>query len=114
VVYPLTGLQVPPPEITLDYPLQEILQYSSIQLYLDRVRSILPDFTITPENISSIAEICHQLDGLPLALELASARSNMLTPQQICERLDDRFKFLISKQRSSEESHHQTLSATID
>ena len=114
VIYPLAGLNVSPPKANLDHPQRDILLYSSLLLYLDRVRAILPGFNITSENISAIVKICQQLDGLPLALELASARSNMLTPQQICDRLGDRFTFLISKRRDSEENHRQTLSATID
>ena len=74
----------------------------------------MPDFTLTRENTAAIVSICRRLDGIPLAIELASARANVLTVQQIAERLDNRFAFLISGQRTTPMPHHRTLRAAID
>jgi predicted ATPase/DNA-binding CsgD family transcriptional regulator len=93
---------------------QDLLQYDGVHLFVDRARAISPNFTMTPDNALSIIEICRRLDGLPLALELASARVKVLTAQQIAKRLDDRFALLTSGQRTALEPHHHTLRAAID
>jgi predicted ATPase len=93
---------------------EDLLQYDSIRLFVERARAISPQFSITRENSLAIIEICRRLDGIPLALELASARLNILTPQQIAARLDDRFALLTSGQRTADVTHHQTLRAAID
>src|SRR5262249_3393248 len=72
-----------------------------------------PEFAIDSQNASVIAQICQRLDGIPLAIELAAARTNMLTVEQISKRLDDRFSLLIGGLRSAL-PRHQTLRATID
>ena len=69
-------------------------------LFIERVRAISPNFNLNSENASATVEICRRLDGLPLALELASARVNVLTVQEIADRLNDRFALLISAQRT--------------
>jgi predicted ATPase/DNA-binding NarL/FixJ family response regulator len=94
--------------------LQDLLAYDAVRLFVERARAISPNFTITSENALAIAEICQRLDGLPLALELASARTNVLTVQEIAARLDDRFALLTSGQRTSLEPRHYTLRAAID
>ena len=81
---------------------------------MERARAISPTFTITPENAYAIIEICRRLDGIPLALELAGARVNVLTAQQIAARLNNRFALLTSGRRTALASHHQTLRAAID
>jgi predicted ATPase/DNA-binding CsgD family transcriptional regulator len=93
---------------------QDVLQYDAVRLFVERARAISPNFTITSENASAIVEICRRLDGIPLALELASARVNVLTVQEIAARLNDRFALLTSGQRSGLEPRHQTLRAAID
>jgi predicted ATPase/DNA-binding CsgD family transcriptional regulator len=93
---------------------QELLQYDAVRLFVERARAISPNFTITSDNVLAIVEICRRLDGLPLALELASARVNVLTVHQIAARLDDRFALLISGSRTELVPHHQTLRAAID
>jgi predicted ATPase/DNA-binding CsgD family transcriptional regulator len=119
-IYPVTGLDWPtfersgvragqsPPN------LQEVVSFDAVHLFVDRARAISPQFAITTENAVIIAEICRHLDGLPLALELASARTNVLTPQEIAAHLNDRFSFLTSGQRMGLEPRHHTLRATID
>ena len=88
--------------------------YDAVRLFVERARTISPRFELTPENARSIVEICRRLDGLPLALELASARVNVLTVQEISARLNDRFALLISDQRTDLEPRHHTLRAAID
>ncbi|GAA1566403.1 BTAD domain-containing putative transcriptional regulator [Kribbella sancticallisti] len=87
--------------------------YPSVQLFVDRARAVRPDFTITENNREAIAEICRRLDGMPLAIELAAARLRALTPQQIVERLADRFRLLTSGSRTAL-PRHQTLRAVVE
>lgn len=122
-VYPVPALSLPPMEmvarnylsgtITLD-ALKALTKYEAVALYLDRAEAIVPGFNLTSENVQSIADICLRLDGMPLAIELAAAWVNVLTTQQIAERLDNRFTLLKSDQRSVVDNRHQTLRATID
>jgi non-specific serine/threonine protein kinase len=93
---------------------QELLQYDAVRLFVERTRAIVPRFTITSYNAPAIVEICRRLDGIPLALELASARINILTVRQIAARLDDRFTLLVSRARTAQVPHYQTLRAAID
>ena len=68
---------------------------------------------MTNENAPAVAQICHRLDGIPLAIELAAAKIRVLGVDQIAERLDDRFKLLTGGSRTALE-RHQTLRAAID
>lgn len=113
-IYPVSGLASPSTEAGVVDSLEEFMQYDAVRLFVERVRTTNSDFSANPENALAIAEICRRLDGLPLALELASARSSVLTPRQIAERLDDRFTLLISRQRGDPDPRHQTLRAAID
>lgn len=113
-IYPLAGLACPSPDAEFVDDLQNLMEYDSIQLFVDKVRAVLPNFRISAINASSLVQICHRLDGLPLALELASALSNVLTLQELSEHLDHRFTLLISRQRSDLDARHSTLRATID
>ncbi len=88
-------------------------QYEAVRLFIDRALAARPDFAITNQNAPAVASICHQLDGIPLAIELAAARIRMLTPEQIAARLDQRFKLLVGGNRAAP-SRHQTLRALVD
>jgi len=85
----------------------------SVQLFIARAEAIAPDFQFSPENGSWVAEICRRLDGMPLAIELAAARVRTLSPQQIAQRLDDRFQLLTGGSRTAP-PRHQTLAAALD
>ncbi|MEV8377774.1 BTAD domain-containing putative transcriptional regulator [Kribbella sp. NPDC056861] len=87
--------------------------YPSIQLFVDRARAVRPDFAVIDKNRQAIAEICRRLDGMPLAIELAAARLRALTPPQIVERLNDRFRLLTSGSRTAL-PRHQTLRAVVE
>ncbi|MEO6391969.1 MAG: tetratricopeptide repeat protein [Pyrinomonadaceae bacterium] len=72
----------------------ELAENESIKLFLERARAIKPSFVLTDENATIVGEICCQVDGLPLAIELAAARIRILSAAQILERLDQRLKLL--------------------
>jgi predicted ATPase/class 3 adenylate cyclase len=85
----------------------------AIALFVERAISADHRFALTDENASTIAEICRRLDGIPLAIELAAARVKMLSPQQLRERLDERFRILTGGSRDVL-PRQQTLRALID
>jgi predicted ATPase/DNA-binding SARP family transcriptional activator len=91
----------------------DLLDTEAIQLFVDRARAVRPDFEIGPHNSSAVAEICRRLDGIPLAIELAAARTSSMGPLEIAARLDRRFRFLRSGRRTAIE-RHRTLQAAID
>ncbi len=113
-IYPVSGLAWPSVNAKLEDNPQDLMQYDAVRLFVERARAISPNFNLTSENARSTVEICRRLDGLPLALELASARVNVLTVQEIAARLNDRFALLTSGQRRGHEPRHHTLRAAID
>jgi predicted ATPase/class 3 adenylate cyclase len=94
-------------------PLENLLDVDSIRLFIERGTSAKPDFKLTKDNTSFVAQICFRLDGIPLAIELAAARVKMLSTEQIALRLDDRFRLLTGGSRSAL-PRQQTLRAMID
>ena len=71
-------------------PLEQLSQYESVALFIERARAVKPDFDVTNQNAPAVAEICVRLDGLPLAIELAAARIRIFTPQAMLGRLESR------------------------
>ncbi len=92
---------------------EEIILYDAVRLFVDRAVASAPGFTVTRQNAPAVAQVCQQLDGIPLAIELAAARVKVLTVEQIATRLDDRFRLLIGGSRMVL-PRHQTLRAAID
>lgn len=92
---------------------ESVLAYESVQLFLERARLKRPGFTVTHENSHSIAQLCHRLDGIPLAIELAAARVKVLSVEQIAERLDQSSRILASS-GDGLSPRQQTLTALID
>ena len=92
---------------------EAVLEFESIQLFVDRALVVSPKFQLTDKNAFSVAQICRRLDGIPLALELAAARTRILSVEQIAERLDDRFRLLTGGSRTAL-PRQQTLRALID
>ena len=90
-----------------------LLKYEAPRLFTERAIKVNPQFTLTNENASAVTQICERLDGIPLAIELAAARVKLFTPQQIAERLGDRFKLLTGGSRTAL-PRQQTLRALID
>jgi predicted ATPase/DNA-binding SARP family transcriptional activator len=93
--------------------LEQLVGFEAVQLFIARAQDVLPSFRLTRANGECVARICHRLDGIPLAIELAAARVKVLTPEQIIERLDDAFALLTSSRRTAL-PRHRTLRATID
>ena len=91
----------------------ELSQFEAIQLFVERARSVRGDFALTDDNAAAVVEICRRLDGLPLAIELATARMNLFTPEALRDRLGSRLKMLGGGARDLPE-RQQTLRATID
>ncbi len=85
----------------------------AMQLFAERAREANPRFHITDDNAAAVAAVCRRLDGLPLALELAAARTRVLSVEQISERLDDAFQLLTQGGRTSL-PRQKTLRGTID
>jgi len=88
-------------------------QYESVALFLARARQVVPDLALTELNVPAVGELCRRVDGLPLAIELAAARVRVLTPQQILDRLNDRFAVLTRGFRTGPR-RQQTLRACTD
>lgn len=87
--------------------------YESVQLFRDRAIAATPDFELSDENSSDVVRICHQLDGIPLAIELAAARLRTLSPKQLADRLSDVFQVLTGGSRVAP-ARHKTLRHCID
>jgi predicted ATPase/DNA-binding XRE family transcriptional regulator len=110
-VFQVPSLSLPEPNQLNTF--ETLAQSESIRLFIDRARAVLPNFRLTELNAASLSQICRQLDGIPLALELAAARVRLLTVEQIAARLDDRFRLLTGGSRTAL-PRHQTLTALID
>jgi non-specific serine/threonine protein kinase len=93
--------------------IDSLCQYEAVRLFIDRAVATQPQFEITNQNAPAVAQICHRLDGIPLAIELAAARVRSLTPEQISGRLDQRFRMLIGGSRTAL-PRQQTLRAMVD
>lgn len=109
-------LAVPPAADNMRLPIaaaeaQE--RYAAVELFVQRARAVRSSFALTDANVQAVGAICRRLDGLPLAIELASARSALFTPQELLVHLDDRLAFLTSRARDLP-SRHTTLAHAID
>jgi predicted ATPase/class 3 adenylate cyclase len=91
----------------------ELAGYEAVQLFVERAQAVKADFHLTNQNSATIADICLRLDGLPLAIELATARINLFSPEELRERLSSRLALLRGGPRDLP-SRQQTLRATID
>lgn len=88
-------------------------EYAAVRMLHLRIRAIQPDFELTEANMPIIAEVCRRLDGMPLALELAAARFALLSPGQVLDRLDQRFRFLGSDS-AGRNPRHRNLQTLLD
>ena len=100
------------PSSFIPHPLS-LMTFASVQLFVDRAQTVRPDFRVTERNAPAVAALCQRLEGIPLAIELAAARVQVLTPSQMLEFLERRFDFLVSRRRDVTE-RHRTLRAAID
>jgi non-specific serine/threonine protein kinase len=90
--FPVPPLMTPGTAGTL--ALDDLRQSDAVALFVQRARAVRPDFDVTPANAAAIVSICQQLDGLPLAIELAAARVKVLSPQALLARLTHRLQIL--------------------
>lgn len=93
--------------------LEAIAAAPAVEMLVARVRAVQPGFQLTQSNAATIAEICRRLDGMPLALELAAARFALLSPEQVRQRLDQRFRFLRGTV-AGRDRRHQNLLLLLD
>jgi predicted ATPase/class 3 adenylate cyclase/Flp pilus assembly protein TadD len=109
--YPVPPLQLP--ETDTAGILDGLGRSESVSLFVERARAVRPDFQLTQGNALAVAQICARLDGLPLAIELAAVRVNVLTPEVMLPRLDERLSLLTSGPRSLPD-RQRTLRGAID
>ena len=109
--YPVPPLATP--NLRTPGTAEALSQYESVALFIERAMAVKPDFSVTNENAPAVAEISSRLDGLPLAIELAAARINVLTPQAMLARLGHRLSLLSGGGRDRPE-RQQTLRGAID
>jgi predicted ATPase/class 3 adenylate cyclase len=91
----------------------DLASSDAVRLFVERARLVAPGFELTDQNATSVAEVCRRLDGIPLAIELAAARVAVMSPGELAQLLDQRFRVLTGGRRRSVE-RHQTLRAAID
>jgi predicted ATPase/predicted Ser/Thr protein kinase len=109
--YPVPPLEVPDPERLP--AVAALAENAAVALFVDRAQAVKPGFELSEDNAAAIAEVCLRLDGLPLAIELAAARTRLLPPKALVERLGSRFDVLTGGAQDLP-SRHQTLRNTID
>jgi predicted ATPase/DNA-binding winged helix-turn-helix (wHTH) protein len=109
--FPVPPLDLPDPRQM--QPPEALLEIPAVALFAQRAVAVKPDFTLTAENASAVAEICSRVDGLPLAIELAAARIKILPPNAMLARLESRLQLLTAGARDLPE-RQQTLRKTID
>jgi predicted ATPase/class 3 adenylate cyclase len=109
--YTLAPLVVP--DAAAQASLETLAQSDAVRLFIDRASAVQPAFRLTEQNAAHVVEICSRLDGIPLAIELAAARTRAVPMDVIAARLDDRFRLLASGDRAAL-PRQQTLRALID
>jgi predicted ATPase len=109
--YPISPLTVPNTQDLTDT--QALIQFGAIAFFLQRAQAIKPDFQLTVDNAQAVAQICAQLDGLPLSLELAASRIKLLPPTAMLARLESRLSLLTSGPIDLPE-RQQSLRQTLD
>jgi predicted ATPase len=90
-----------------------LLQYQGIALFVKRAQAIQPYFHLTPDNANSVTEVCRRLDGLPLALELAAARTKLLSPHAMLEQMSESSLGLLTGGARDMPARQQTLRGTV-
>jgi predicted ATPase/class 3 adenylate cyclase/DNA-binding CsgD family transcriptional regulator len=108
--FPVPALALPDARRLPD--LLTLSQYEAVALFIERAQAVKPDFQVTNANAPAVAEICTRLDGLPLAIELAAARSKLFPPQALLTRLEQRLPLLTRSARDVP-ARQQTLRQTI-
>jgi predicted ATPase/class 3 adenylate cyclase len=107
------GLGVPAERVVPVTPLGTDAGGEAVELFVARARAARPDFTLDATTTPTVVELCRRLDGIPLAIELAAARTRSIAPAKVLERLDERFRMLTGGSRTAV-ARHQTLQAAVD
>jgi non-specific serine/threonine protein kinase len=119
IVWPVSPLPVEPPGAADTAAMAPARDSSAqdaagaVELFVERARAVSPGFALAPGDWAVVAEICRRLDGLPLAIELAAARTRALTLPELLRRLDDRYRLLTGSSRTGP-PHQHTLRAAMD
>ncbi|HWE64374.1 MAG TPA: LuxR family transcriptional regulator, partial [Chloroflexota bacterium] len=110
-IWRVPSLALPDPQYPP--PLKALAQVEAVRLFVERALVVQPRFALTGHNAAVVAQICRQLDGIPLAIELAAARLRGLSIEFLAARLDQRFRLLTGGSRTAL-PRQQTLQATVD
>jgi predicted ATPase/DNA-binding SARP family transcriptional activator len=111
LTWPVPGLELP--DASTLTSIEELHRYAAIRLFVERAAATRPGFALGSMDAQAVSLLCRRLDGIPLAIELAAARTRAMSPQEILRRVDDRFKLLTGGTRGALE-RQQTLRATVD
>jgi predicted ATPase/transcriptional regulator with XRE-family HTH domain len=111
--YHVPSLERPAPEVVSTLSVEKALTYDAIALFVDRAKLACNQFALTEQNVSTVAEICRQLDGVPLAIEIAAARISVLSAATLAQRLNERFLVLTGGSRNAP-PRHKTMRALLD
>jgi predicted ATPase len=111
VSWPVPSLSLPDPQY--QPPTEELGRYEAVKLFVERAKASVPTFELTEANAPAAARVCERLDGIPLAIELAAARTRVLSVEQISKRLDESFELLTTESRTAD-PRHKALRTTID
>lgn len=108
-IWPVPPLSVPPETAGL----AEALEHDAGRLFAERAARVFPGFSMREEDGAGLVRICRRLDGIPLGIELAAARIKVMGPEEIAERLDDRFR-LLAREDAALPRRQRTLRALVD
>jgi predicted ATPase/DNA-binding CsgD family transcriptional regulator len=111
IAWPVPSLSLPDLRRLPD--LESLPRYESARLFVERTAAVRPSFKLTEQNAPAVAQVCYRLDGIPLAIELAAARTKMLSVEEISARLGDSFRLLVAGSRTAL-PRQRTLHATMD
>lgn len=108
--WPVPSLSLPDSRERLLFA--ELMRYEAVGLFVERAKAVDSGFALTERNAAAVARLCRGLDGIPLAIELAAARTRVLSAEQISEKLEDPLRLLTTGDRSAA-ARHKTLRATL-
>ena len=111
VAWPVPSLSLPDLRRLPD--IGSLPRYEATRLFVERAEAVKPTFALTEQNATAVAQVCYRLDGIPLAIELAAARTKVLSVEEVADRLDDCFRLLSAGGRTAMPRQH-TLHATMD
>ena len=113
ILWRIPTLSVPDLRTAAPDTKEAALRFEAIRLFVERAVAAQPSFVLSDSNAPTVAQICHRLDGIPLAIELAAVRVKVLSPEKILARLEDRFHLLTGGSRTAL-PRQQTLRAAVD